>query len=82
MNCNNKITKALIFNELPLLALSVVIIDGVYADATDVSILGNADVSTLGMVDVFKLEEADVSILGMVDVFKPEEADVFVVAET
>lgn len=43
--------KTLVFKELALLAFSVVIIEGVEADAGDVSILGVADVSMLGVTD-------------------------------
>ena len=76
MNCNKKIANALIFKELALLALSVVIIEGEYADATDVTILGVADDLTLGVEEVsaFGRTAADtfivveVSAVGLEDV--------------
>lgn len=76
MNCNKKIANALIFKELALLALSVVIIEGEYADAPDVTILGVADGLTLGVEEVsaFGRTAADtfivveVSAVGLEDV--------------
>ena len=40
MNCNNKITKPLVFKALSLLILLVVITDGAVKTSLDVSILG------------------------------------------
>lgn len=84
MNCNKKIANALIFKELALLALSVVIIEGEYADATDVTILGVADGLTLGVEEVsaFGRTAADTFIVVEVSAVGLEDVSTLGVEET